>query len=134
MELARTVLASHLIQFQALTRANHLTMVPKVVPALAQLKSWALLQDLVLPKAPLMHSRISLEALTQATKRTFMEEALEVDMVDMVDIVDLDSDSEKDSASAEEEALEPLQSKNLYSVAVEFRNLISVAVHSANLN
>ena len=98
---------------------------------MAQLKSWALLQDLVLPKAPLKHSRISLEALTQATKRTFMEEALEVDMVD---IVDLDSDSEKDLASAEEEALEPLQSKNLYSLAVEFRNLISVAVHSANLN
>ena len=133
MELARPVLASHLIQFQALTQANHLTMVPKVVPALAQLKSWALLQDLVLPKAPLMHSRISLEALSQATKRAFKEEALEVDMVDMVDIVDLDSDSEKDSVSAEE-ALEPLQSKNLYSVVVEFRNLISVAVHSANLN
>ena len=109
-------------------------MVPKVVPALAQLKSWALLQDLVLLKAPLMHSRISLEALTQATKRTFMEEALEVDMVDiMVDIVDLDSDSEEDSASAEE-ALVPLQSKNLHSVAVEFRNLISVDVQSPNLN
>ena len=64
---------------------------------MAQLKSWALLQDLVLLKAPLMHSRISLAALSQATKRTFMEEALEVDMVDiMVDIVDLDSDSEED--------------------------------------
>lgn len=104
---------------------------------MAQPKSWALLQDLVLLKAPLTNSRISLEALSQATKRTFMEEALEVDMVDlvdiMVDIVDLDSDSEEDSASAEE-ALVPLQSKNLHSVAVEFRNLISVVVQSPNLN
>ena len=119
----------------------------KLVPALAPLKSWELLQDPVLLKPASALSRSSSLVHSQATKRAFMEEAL-VAMVDLVDFVEdsavvtVDLDSVKDSVSAEEEqasasakedTLVPLQSKSLPLPAVEFRSLISVDVQSANL-